>query len=42
MVPLRLNCQKDRLHHQLCLQRTTLEDELKSEMFAESVESTVI
>jgi hypothetical protein len=29
MVQLHLNCQKDHISHQLCLQRTSLEDELK-------------
>jgi hypothetical protein len=28
-VWLHLNCQKDHLCHHLCLQRTSLEDELK-------------
>jgi hypothetical protein len=30
MVPLHLHCQKDHLCQQLCLQRTSLEEELKS------------
>jgi len=30
MVRLHSNCQKDHLCHHLCLQRTSLEDELKS------------
>jgi len=30
MVPLHLHCQKDQLCHQLCVQRTYLEEELKS------------
>jgi len=42
MVRLHLNCQKDLLCHQLCLQRTSLEDELKYKMFTESEESTII
>jgi hypothetical protein len=41
-VRLYLNCQKDLLCHQHCLQKTSLEDEHKYEMFAESDESTVI
>jgi len=42
MVRLHLNCQKDHICHQLCLQRTSMEDELKSQMSARSGESTVI
>jgi hypothetical protein len=42
MVQLHLNCQKDHLCHQLCLQRTSLEDEQNDEMFSESEESIVI
>jgi len=42
MVQLHLNCQKDHLGHQLCVQSTSLEDELKYEVFAQSGESTLI
>jgi hypothetical protein len=42
MVRLHSNCPEDHLCHQLCLQRTSMEDELKSWMSAESWESTVI
>ena len=42
MVRLHSNCQKDHLCHQLCLQRTSLESELKYQMSAESEASTVI
>jgi len=42
MVPLHLNRQKDHLCRHLCLQRTSLEEELKSQMSAKSGESTVI
>jgi len=42
MVRLHSNCQTDHLCHQLCPQRTTLEDELKSSVSAESEESNVI
>ena len=42
LVQLHSNCQKDHHCHPLCLQRTTLEDDLKYKMFAESNESTVI
>jgi len=40
MVRLHLNCLKDHLCHQLCLQRTSLQDELKYQMSAESEEFT--
>jgi len=42
MVQLHSNCQKDLLCHHLCLQRTSLEDELKYWMATKSEESTVI
>jgi len=42
MVRLYLNCQKDLLCQHLCLQRTSMEDELKYWMSAESEESTII
>jgi len=42
MVQLHLNCMRDHLCHQLGLQMTTLEDELKYETFAESNELTTI
>jgi len=42
MVRLQSNCQNDHLCDQLSLQRTSLEDERKYYMFAESRESTVI
>jgi len=42
MVRLHLNCPKDYLCRQFCLQRTSLEEELKSSLSAESGESTVI
>jgi len=42
MLRLHLNCQKDHHCHQLCLQRTYLEDELKYYMSAKSAKSTVI
>jgi hypothetical protein len=41
-VWLHLNRDKAHLCYQLCLQRTSLEDELKSEIAAKSGESTVI
>jgi len=42
MVRLHLNRQKDHCCHQLCLQRTSLEDKLKYWTSAESNDSTVI
>ena len=42
MVRLHLHCQKDLLCHHLCLQRTSLEDELKHWLSTEPEESTVI
>jgi len=42
MVLLHLKCQKNLHCHHVCLQRTSLEDELKYWMSAESEESTVI
>jgi len=42
MERLHLNCSKDHLCHQLCLQRTSLEDKLMDWMSAESKETTVI
>jgi hypothetical protein len=42
MVRLHSNCQKDLHCHHLCRQRTSLEDELKSEISAESRENTVM
>jgi hypothetical protein len=42
MLQLHLNCQKDHLYYQRCLQRTSLGEELKYSMFTESGESMVI
>ena len=42
MVQLHLNRRKDHLCHQLCLERTSLEDDLKKWMSAKSNESTII
>jgi len=42
MVRLHLNSQTDYLWHQLCQQRTSLEDKLKYWMSAKSEESTII
>jgi len=42
MVQLHFNCPIDLLCHQLCQQRTSLEDKLKYWMSAESEQSTVI
>jgi len=42
MVRLHSYCHEDLLSHQLCLQKTSLEDKLKYWISAESEESTVI
>jgi len=42
MVWLYLNCQNDHLCHQLCLQRMSLDDELKYSTFTQSEESNLI
>jgi hypothetical protein len=42
LVQLHLNRQKGNLSHELCLQRTSMEDERKYLTSAESPESTVI
>jgi len=42
MVQLYLHCQKDLLCHHLCLQRTSLENELQYSMPAEFDESSVV
>jgi hypothetical protein len=42
MVQVHINCQKDHLCHQLCLQRASFEDELKYLISAQLTELTVI
>ena len=42
LVQRHFNCQKDNCSHQVCLQRTSLDDNQKSLMSAKSRESTII